>query len=772
MPRTEIKIMKNWEFALEENGEKIFKKIDLPHDWAVTAPFQKDMEQGEAQGFRKRWGVGWYRKNHFLPEKKNGYRYYLDFGGVYENSTVWVNGTEAGGRKYGYSPFRLDITDLVRAGDNEILVRADNTGRPVDRWYSGAGIYRTVKWLELEEKHLDERKVIIQTAREGADGVLTVEPGTDERVRLTVSRKDKTWQTEGQGITLCISIPQAELWSAENPALYDLTLELLDNGRSTDQIRMKIGIREFSFVPGRGMYVNGSPVKLKGVCLHQDVGCRGIAVVQELWRERLRTLKAMGCNCIRTAHHIYAEEFLDLCDEMGFYVYEECFDKWTGGLYGRYFETEWKKDLTCMVERDRNRACIFIWGVGNEVENQAQPSMLSILKMLKEHVVSLDDIRPVTYAMNPHFKRESDIDVSKIEDIQNFVDEADDTEIYDMEERIERIAAIGEIVDIISCNYQEQWYEKIHERMPEKLILGTEVYQFFKGYENQIQNFICENPSLVPENIDYVIGSCIWTGYDYLGESMGYPSKGWSGALIRTNGDKRPSYYLMQSYWSKEPMVYFAVMDYSLADEGTKEHWDIPMYAEHWHFPQFHRTVIPYMIASNCEKVRLFVNDKEYFIPVPAQCHDRMLTGYIPYVPGTVTVIGYDGGKEVCRRTVTTPSYPVQITFDEAECVEISAGEQRMLTVRACDEAGIPCFRDSSLVRFCLEGNGRILAVDSGNLMSSEPYDEDRIHLYHGQASVLVEVGESGGFQISAWAAGMKQGTVKCVVKGGNDDEE
>ncbi|MFR8336925.1 MAG: glycoside hydrolase family 2 TIM barrel-domain containing protein [Eisenbergiella massiliensis] len=174
-----------------------------------------------------------------------------------------------------------------------------------------------------------------------------------------------------------------------------------------------------------------------------------------------------------------------MCDELGFYVYEECFDKWTGGLYGRYFETEWKKDVEAMVKRDRNRACIFIWGVGNEVENQGQPSMLAILKMLKDYVLTMDATRPVTYAMNPHFKRESNVDLSQIKDIQKFVDEADDTEIYDVRERVERICRIGEIVDVISCNYQEQWYPMIHEAMPDKLILGTEIYQFFKDIRSR-----------------------------------------------------------------------------------------------------------------------------------------------------------------------------------------------------------------------------------------------------------------------------------------------
>lgn len=220
---------------------------------------------------------------------------------------------------------------------------------------------------------------------------------------------------------------------------------------------------------------------------------------------------------------------MDLCDEIGFYVYEECFDKWTGGLYGRYFQTEWQKDIEAMVKRDRNHPCIFIWGVGNEVENQGQNSMLQILKMFSDYVRMLDSTRPVSCAMNPNFKRESNVDISKIKDIQKFVDEAESTDITKIDEKVDRIRKIAEYVDVISCNYMEQWYPQIHAAIPEKPILGTEIYQFFKGHHDSYKNFTNENPSLVPFEKDknYVIGSMVWSGYDYLGESTGYPAKGW-----------------------------------------------------------------------------------------------------------------------------------------------------------------------------------------------------------------------------------------------------
>lgn len=798
MPRTEYKIMRAWEFALVKCSPRIaeetevrwgcdeqlpcdlpekipFKTVNLPHDWAVTMPFDKDMEQGAAQGFRDRWGIGWYRKEIEILEKKMGYLYFLEFGGIYENSTVWVNGMYAGGRRYGYSTFRLDVTDALRKGKNTLIVKVDNSVTPVDRWYSGCGIYRTVKLIEVEEKHLELWDVVIKSNVFEDRAEVTVDAGQEAEVRGVLREPDsggRIFQETSSDGKLTFTVPGAKLWSAEEPNLYILTLSLLDNGRVLDEIEQRIGIRDVRFDVKKGMVVNGNPVKLKGVCLHQEAGCLGIAVTEEIWRERLGHLKKLGCNAIRAAHHTFATEFLDLCDELGFYVYEECFDKWKGGLYGRYFESEWQRDVDAMVKRDRNRPSIVIWGVGNEVENQAQESMLRILGMLKDYTVSLDRTRPVSYAMNPHFKRESNVNLSQIKDIQQFVDEVSDTEIYDAAERVERIAKIAKIVDIISCNYQEQWYDVIHEAIPDKLILGTEVYEYFLGNYDQMQNFTESTPSLVPLQKDYCIGSFIWTAYDYLGESMGYPAKGWSGALIHTNNVWRPIAYILQSYWSSEPMVHFSVMDYSLTDEGVKEHWDCPMYADHWHFPQFGKTVIPYMIATNCEDVELYLNGKRFYVPNPSECKNGVITGFLPWQPGRVEVVGCCDGKEVCRHVTMTPGPAVALNFEahsESAVVEnhYSGGDSPyhlLLTAKAVDREGNPCFRESAKVHFRVEGAAKIISADNGDICSNEPYGEDTIYLYHGCASVMLELsGEAG--RISVWADGQGLRSAQTVIE-------
>ena len=399
------------------------------------------------------------------------------------------------------------------------------------------------------------------------------------------------------------------------------------------------------------------------------------------------------------------------------------------------------------------------------MENQGQESMIGILKELTEYARVLDPTRPVSYAMNPHFKRESNIDASKVKDIQKFVDEIDDREIYDMDEKVERIRRIADYVDFISCNYQEQWYEAIHEAIPDKLILGTEVYQYFMGDYNQLQNYTQHNPSLVPMEYSYVMGSMIWTAFDYLGEAGKFPSKGWCGAPIRTNGVKKPMFYVLKSLWTEEPMVHFSVMDYSICDDNVKEHWDAPQYVEHWHFPQFHRVVIPYMIATNCDEVAVYLNKKRYYVTKPER---GMVTGYIPWQAGVIEVVGIRDGKEVCNHRVKTPGPAVKLQFaQDTITLPAQEGYEKLITVEAADEEGNPYFRESSEVRFKVEGPAQIMAVDHGNLMSNEPYNSDRVHMYRGKASALIRLdGTPGRVVLSAFADGMYSARITIIIEG------
>lgn len=773
--RQQIILNDRWEFALvrgfgeteREEAEKLsYRKVTLPHDWMVECPFDRRTKQGEQQGFFDRWGTGWYRRKLTISPKKDRV-YRLQFDGVYENSTVWVNDICLGGRKYGYSGFGLDITGILKDGENSILVKADNRAVPADRWYSGAGIYRKVTLEILPLLHFDREKVQVLTEVSSEKAVLTVETGLEMPVEAVLTKGELAYRASSPDGKAVLDVQDPVLWSAETPEMYGLALRLFDHdGNICDEISFRIGLRAVSLTPDRGLSVNGRNVKLKGLCIHQDAGCLGTAVQKEVWRERLEEFKKIGCNALRLAHHLYMPEMLDLCDEMGFYVYEECFDKWTGGAYGRYYETEWERDLTDMVLRDRNRPSILFWGVGNEVELQAYDSMLELLEKHVRKVKELDPSRPVSLAMNPHFSYpEEAVDMSEVKDIQQFVDDMKTGEIFDMDDRVERIRLIGEKVDFLSCNYQEQWYERIHRAIPDKAILGTETYMYFRGYEEKFQNFSEQIPWWDVEEKEYCIGGMIWTGIDYLGESMGYPAKGWSGALFALDMEKRPIAWLYQSYWTKEPMVHFAVMDYSVPDTGAKEHWDYPRYESHWEFPQFSKVLIPYMIATNCQQVEIQVGEK-HFTPRPtAEYPNRMITGFLPYLNRIVTIVGKNEGKEVARQVIRTPGMAVKLKFEQEEqhIRLASLPYQKILKVRAYDEDDNPVFRESAAVRFVAEGPAEIIGVENGDIKTAEPFTEDSIHLFQGRADVAVRIAGPGRVRVTAYAAGMRMAqTVLC----------
>ena len=302
MSRTEIALMNGWRFALAAPGgrpeETAFQPVRLPHDWAVLASADEHAALGGAQGFFNRNAVGWYRRALRVEEIPAGSRCWLEFGGVSENCTLWVNGAEIGGQRYGYTPFRLDVTDALKPGENELLLRVDCTAEPADRWYSGCGIYRTVKLLVLPEDCLDSRQIAVTT---GADGSVRICTGRADEVQAELLDAEGRTVASGTGreeIALRVASPC--LWTAETPYLYTLRLS-----NASDEISLRIGLRERCLRPD-GLYINGRRTILKGVCLHQDFACRGVAAKAELWRVRLRQLKEIGCNALRLAHHVFA----------------------------------------------------------------------------------------------------------------------------------------------------------------------------------------------------------------------------------------------------------------------------------------------------------------------------------------------------------------------------------------------------------------------------------------------------------------------------------
>jgi beta-galactosidase len=483
------------------------------------------------------------------------------------------------------------------------------------------------------------------------------------------------------------------------------------------------------------MLVNGIPTKLKGVCLHQDVAAVGNAVTKSLLRQKLSLFKSFGCNAIRTSHNIPSLDLLDLCDEMGFYVLEEWVDKWTTGSYGRYFASEWEHDLTYMVKRDRNRACVIMWSVGNEVYAQGSDSMLTILDSLIANVKRYDG-RPVTVACSPHYAQPDEVETKAIDEVLSIIDK------------------IADRVDVIGLNYQEQWYSEIRAKHPDKLIVGTETYLFFRGSRERYFNYNTQNPWLDVVNNDYAIGGFVWAGMDYLGESMGWPSKGWCGAMTRSNFERKPISWLFESYWSSKPVVHITVLDYTLRDEMVREPWSFPPMIDTWHFPQYRYMPMQYMIFTNCEKVHLSLKNRDFDILNRSDFANGIITGYLPLEPGPVTAEGIIDGKIVCTHSLNNAHVASRLVFDDKTPVPL-------LTVRVVDAEGNQCMRESSLVRFTVEGDCTIEGVDNGDMMRLSPYNTDSVHLFHGCASVVLRITGNSNVKVTAYADGIEEATFR-----------
>jgi beta-galactosidase len=472
-------INRSWKFLLGDpkDAEKgdycdhTWKSVDLPHDWVIHQPFDKGEGTGwiseVMQGYFVWKNSGWYRKEFFLEDDTADKEIFLYFGCAYRNATVYVNGKKAGFHAYGYTSFELCVSSLVKSGRNILAIRLDHGSSTPDRWYSGAGLFRDVYLRVTPKLHFttwglgvkadiqSDGNALVKIRAEIAN---TATGGGDSFLRLAIKAPltDPIMEPNGSDIT-AVELPfkfspesktlvehsflikNPKLWSDKNPLLYRLSASI---GRENTAFReINFGIRNIKLIAKKGFFVNGESVKLKGVCLHHDCGILGAAFYREAWRRRLLLLKGIGCNAVRTSHNPQAEEFLDLCDELGFYVIDECFDKWKSLSYGEIFEAAWRQDLTDFIMRDRNHPSVFCWSVGNEVEGQGTPDMCKTGKMLCDFVRTLDD-RPVTVALMPHVTEKNPRDLVGAPP----------------EKHVEITKRIAEFVDVLGLNYHEPWY--------------------------------------------------------------------------------------------------------------------------------------------------------------------------------------------------------------------------------------------------------------------------------------------------------------------------
>jgi beta-galactosidase len=751
---------------LETLSDSSWKPVDLPHDWVISRPFKRGGEKGwdeqNMQGFFAWEGVAWYRKEFSLPDV-NGKKVLVYFGGAYRNSTVYINGKKAGGRAYGYSSFELNISELVKEGRNLIAVRLDNSCEPPDRWYSGSGLYRNVYLKILPQAHIKTWGVQIKTLLADAKQAdIAVETSIENSGTSGVGVYAKILNSDGVAVSEvstpfaltgnAISVRQRmriqnpALWSAGNPSLYNVVINLEVDGKMEKPIEVPFGIRKIKFVNHEGMLVNEDPVKLKGVCLHHDCGITGSAHYDDVWRRRLINLKNIGCNAIRTSHNPPTEEFLDLCDELGFYVIDECFDKWKSGYYAAHFKTDAERDLTDMVMRDRNHPSVIMWSIGNEVEDQGSLSMLKIQKKLADIVHALDS-RPVTCALAPHVNP-TNLTAGELAKI---------------------IKKPAQDIDVLGLNYQEPLYQDYGAEI-DKLIVGTESYEYYSGTAENYEDTTTKNPWQFVQENNNVIGQFIWAGIDYLGESS-WPAKGWTGAVLDMCGGMKPNAYFRKSIWTDEPMIYIGFYDQASKPNYVRGRWSFPPVASHLNFDHFERRTVTAVIYTNCEEAELWINGKKRGRRKTKDFVNGIIEWNFEYETGEIKVVGYRKGKSICSHVLKTAGEPQQILLapdktrlnraaDDA-CSEIAHVE-----VSICDKNKVLCPHEESLVEFALRGDGELIGACSADVNGNLGFTLPKTFTSGGKALVLIKAGAGPGtLELTAYCDKLKPATLKFKVR-------
>ncbi len=742
----------NWLFTLGDSvdyagydfDDSNWRPLSLPHDWSIEADFDKELSGRNAflPG-----GIAWYRKHFVLPEHFEGKHIELQFDGVYKNASIWINNNPVGTQHDGYTSFYYDVTELLKNGEsNTIAVRVDNAIQPNCRWYTGSGIYRNV-WLsasnnthvsnwgtsittpEVSEK---SATINITTAIENLDKAkhLTLETviynKDGEEVSKTTSELEVgRFRTQDAAQTLKVDNP--ELWSVNTPYLYTAQSLLKQDGKLLDKYTSTFGIRTLRFDADKGFFLNGENMRMKGVCLHHDAGPLGAAVPIQVWERRLKNLKEIGCNAIRTAHNPASPEFLDLCDKMGFLVMAEFVDKWDKTYrkkdapgYWFYnipmcdpnFSVEWKRNYEQTIRRDRNHPSIVIWSVGNENHSPGSGSQNNGLRNYASFVRSIDPTRPIISGM----ERSKDGPVDK---------------------KVNDIIETCKYMDLIALNYGEQWCKTIYEQNPGKPYVSTESYTYFNSTPEKRFANIERSPWLDVLDNPQNMGLFLWVGADYLGESKKFPETGIDCGLLDMASFRKEQSYLYEAFWSDKPMVHIEVYEGDADDFSTSGRWWWPPMNEHWNYKDGDKLdVVTY---TNCESVNLYLNNKLIGNQKLADIPNWIMKWLkLNYQSGTLKAVGLVDGKEVCEHVLKTAQEARHIKVGVDRTV-LEANDIIHVELQLVDKKGNPVRYAEKEIHFALEGDAEIIGIHNGDMRCtvSNTNKSDR-ETYEGRCLAII----------------------------------
>ena len=791
--RDTISINQGWQFhrgdvkniaelKSTQSGDDV---VNLPHDFLIgqdwVAPDASERPDNSdagsnvrsrlsSRGF-KEMGIGWYRYELTPKDEWKGKRIVLDFQGIMLVGDVYLNGKRIGGTDYGYLGFDIDLSKLLKWGQtNEIAVKADTQNPSNSRWFTGAGLYRDVNLIVTnkdlffprhplfirtqgnKEVKIKAEIINLQKVAKGqstakmpvgirildADGKVVAEQKND--IHFNAKWRDREYELPS------ISLENAKLWSPDSPYLYTAEVTLYDSeGNIADQIKEPFGVRTIEIVPQKGLLVNGKKVLLKGYANHHTLGALGAAAYPRAIEKRLKLMKEFGMNHIRTSHNPYSEDFLKLCDKYGILVVDELYDKWlTQYAGGRVdWESLWQKDVPEWVKRDRNHPSVVMWSLGNELQQYSNLPFndwgVTAYKLQKELLHRYDDTRLTTVAMHPRYRNlETDSIPSDL---------AIETEVN-------------------SYNYRYMYFPGDSKRYPEKTFYQSEASVAAMG------------PNFYEMDLDKVIGLAYWGAIDYLGESMGWPIKGWNQGVFDLSLQPKPDAYFVKSMFKDEPTVHIGVIEKS----GGNIQWNginvsAGKLSENWNREAGEKVSL--YTYTNGDEVELFLNGKS--LGVKKNSNDpklraRIKWDNIAYAPGTLVAVAKKNGKVVARHQIETTGEAVALKLvPDMETWHADGKDLMHVRIYAVDKKGrrVLNVKDAKAfdkLTFQVKGDANIVAVDNGNIASDELHigktqleKSIQRNLFQGSALVILRAGDKPG-KIELSVAGEKMKAKKLVL--------
>ena len=779
--RQETTLTEGWLFSQDQ---QTWQNVCVPHDWAIAGPFDKkwDLQKvrieqnGEKEATEKSgrsgalpWiGEGHYKRNIQIPAGCKHAE--LMFDGAMAEPTVYLNGQKAGYWAYGYNTFRVDITPMMKAGDNLLEVHLKNVEES-SRWYPGAGIYRPVKLIITGDDRIDPWKAFIRTTQlSSSQAVVDVTVGTgsplaahqgfeievrDAKGKLVGHEHCSEISNSGEA-NLSFTIQEPHPWSPETPYLYMAHIKYMQNGQLLDEVKQKFGIRTVKVSKEGGFQLNGVTRKIKGVCLHHDLGPLGAAVNKAALIRQIKTMKDMGCNAIRTSHNMPSQMQMDICDSLGMMVMAESFDMWLypkcKNGYARFFEDWWKKDIENLILANRNHPSIIMWSIGNEIPEQGSAQGKEISENLQNACHSLDPTRPVTQGLD---HAEASIK-----------------------------SGVATTMDVPGFNYRVHKYQNSIGQLPQGFLLGSEtastvssrgVYKFPVEVTDNSQ-YASWAPSYDPQAIlkadgqcssydleycswsnlpdddwvwqddkDWVIGEFVWTGFDYLGEPTPYdeywPSRSSYFGICDLAGLPKDRYWLYRSRWNKDEHTIHLLPHWtwglSKKDKGNRIGKVTPVYC-----------------YTDYPTGELFVNGKSQgkISKNPAERLDRYRLRWnnVKYEPGEIKVVVYDAqGNKAGEQTVKTAGKPAALKLEawtqNSSLLKSNGDDLAFITVSLTDADGTLIPQADDQLTFEVTGAGSFEAVCNGDATSLESFKAPTMKLFNGQLVVVVRSAKEAG---------------------------